>query len=68
MFALQQIRKIKGVKRCDLAKASGINLQTILALENGINNPNQAKIGTLIALAKALKCKVRDFYPDEKCI
>lgn len=68
MFALEQIRKSKGVKRCDLAAKSGVYLQTIFALEKGTNNPRQAKLATLIALAKALNCKVRDFFPEEKCI
>ena len=67
-FALEEIRKQKGLSRRELAEKSGVNEQTISFLESGINNPNFAKIDTLIKLAKALKCKVRDFYPDEKNI
>ena len=67
-FALEEIRKQKGLSRRELAEKSGVNEQTIAFLESEINNPNFAKIDTLIKLAKALKCKVRDFYPDTKDI
>lgn len=67
-FALEEIRKQKGLSRRELADKSGVYEQTISFLESGINNPNFAKIDTLIKLAKALKCKVRDFYPDTKDI
>ena len=65
-FALEEIRKQKGLSRRELAEKSGVNEQTISFLESGINNPSFAKIDTLVKLAKALKCKVRDFYPDTK--
>ena len=46
----------------------GIPEQTIVALEIEKNDPFEAKLSTLIKLAKALHCKVRDLYPCEKCI
>ena len=67
-FRLEEIRKSKKLTRKELAEKSGINETTIKFLEKGINNPNEAKLMTLVLLAKALKCKVRDFYPCEKCI
>lgn len=68
MFNLKEIRKAKGWTMQDLANNSGVKLETIRALELEINDPNNAKMSTLIKLAKALNCKVRDFYPCEKCI
>ena len=68
MFRLKEIRKAKGLTLQELADKSGVKIETIRSLEYEINNPNNAKISTLIKLAKALKCKVRDFYPCEKCI
>lgn len=68
IFKLREIRKAKGFTLIELAAKAGLNLETIRSLEVGINNPDQAKMSTLIKLAKALNCKVRDFYPCEKCI
>jgi len=67
-FNLKEIRKKRGLTRKELAIKSETNEQTIFALESGKNNPSEAKISTLIKLAKALKCKVRDFYPNERDI
>lgn len=67
-FKLKEIRKKKGLSRQKLADLSKINKETIKALEMGINDAKNAKISTLVALATSLKCKVRDFYPEEKAI
>lgn len=67
-FALKDIRKQKHLSRRELAEQSGVHVQTIEFLENKINDPFNAKISTLIKLAKALGCKVRDFYPSEKSL
>ena len=67
-FDLELIRKRKGLTRPQLAQLSGVHQETIKALERGINNPYDAKMNTLIKLAKALNCRVRDFYPCEKNI
>lgn len=68
VFKLKEIRIKKGYSRHELAKLSKVNENTINALENGYNEPKQAKLDTLIKLASALKCKVRDFYPEEKVL
>ena len=68
IFRLKEIRTQKGISRHDLSQISKIHEETIYALESGTNNPLNAKLSTLITLAKALKCKVRDFYPEEKSI
>ena len=67
-FDLELIRKRKGLTRPELAKLSGVHQETIKALEKGYNNPYDAKMNTLIKLATALNCRVRDFYPCEKVI
>ena len=67
-FALEKIRTKKGLTRPQLSELSKIHIQTIKALEMGYNDPKNAKLSTLVALAKVLKCRVRDFYPNEKHI
>lgn len=65
-FNLKEIRKNKGLSRRELAEESGVHEETIRALETGKNDPQDAKLSTLIKLARALKCRVRDLYPQEK--
>ena len=65
-FKLKEIRLKKGVSRVKLAEISKIPLETIKALESGKNDPKNAKLSTLVALARALKCKIKDFYPQDK--
>lgn len=67
-FKLKDIRLKKGVSRVKLANLSKIPLETIKALETGKNDPKNAKLSTLVALARALKCKVKDFYPNDKAL
>ena len=67
-FELEKIRKAKGLTRKELATISGVHEQTIKFLEKRINDPQEAKLSTLVKLAKGLHCKVRDFYPCEKHI
>lgn len=68
MFILEELRKTRKLSRRELAEKSGVNENTIAALESGKNDPSEAKLSTLIKLAKALNCRVRDFYPDERHI
>ena len=67
-FLLKDIRKDKHLSRRELAEQSGVNEQTIRFLEEEINDPTNAKLSTLVKLARALKCRVKDFYPCEKTI
>lgn len=57
---LERIRKEQGLSRRELALLSGVKEVTIHHLENGITNVNNVKLSTLVALAKALHCKVAD--------
>lgn len=68
MNELQKIRKSCRYTRDELEKVSGVNKYTIKALESGRYEIENAKISTLIKLARALGCRVRDFFPDERNI
>ena len=65
LYNLENIRKAKGLTRQELAKLSEINPATIQRLEQGMYNVNMVKLGTLIALAKALHCKVVDLLDKD---
>lgn len=67
-FVLKEIRTKKGISRNELSELSKIDIETIKSLETGRNDPKKAKLSTLVALARALKCRVKDFYPNEKRI
>ena len=62
---LKVIRKQNKLSRKDLAKLSGININTIQALEMGINDAYNVKLSTLVALATALKVKIVDLLPTD---
>lgn len=65
LIKLKMIRLEKGLTRQELARQSGVNEQTIKTLEEGINNVNNVKLSTLVALAKALKVKARKLVDTE---
>lgn len=65
LIKLKMIRLEKGLTRQELARQSGINEQTIKTLEEGINNADNVKLSTLVALAKALKIKARKLVDNE---
>lgn len=65
-FRLKEIRKEKGLTVQELADKSGVHPQTIIKLEEGLNNPDYAKLGTLVAICKVLKCKLSNLYPNVK--
>lgn len=62
---LQRIRKEQGLSRRELELLSGVKQVTIHHLENGTTNVNMVKLGTLIALAKSLHCKVVDLLDTD---
>ena len=55
-YRLKEIREEKNLTQEELEKRSGVSRQTISAIEN--NDGYQAKVGTLMALAKALDTTV----------
>ena len=60
LYNLERIRKEQGLSRRELALLSGVKEVSINSLERGITNVHNVKLSTLIALAKALHCKVID--------
>lgn len=58
MVKLKEVMKEKGVSRYALAKRSGLNYRTLIAIENG----GDVKISTLIKIAKILDVEVRDLF------
>jgi len=57
MLRLRAIREKRGISYRQLAKASGVNLSTIVRLESGAFDP---RLSTLEKLAKALGVTVPD--------
>lgn len=68
VFKLREIRELAGLTRKELSEKSGVHIQTITFLEEGINNVANAKLSTLLALCKALGTKLVNLYPNEKYI
>lgn len=58
MVKLKKIMKEKGVSRYALAKQSGLNYRTLIAIENG----GDVKMSTLIKIAEILNVDVRDLF------
>ena len=66
--ALFNIRRNSHFTRQELEKVSGVCERNIINLENDADSLHNAKMQTLMKLAKALGCRVRDFFPNENCI
>ena len=62
---LERIRNEQQLSRRELELLSGVRQQTIQRLEKGMYDVNMVKLGTLISLAKALKCKVIDLLDND---
>ena len=59
-YRLREIREEKNMTQEELERLSGVSRQTISAIEN--NDGYQAKVGTLMALAKALDTTVDSIF------
>lgn len=57
---LKKIREEKNMTQEELEKKSGVSRQTISAIEN--NDEYQPKVGTLMAIAKALETTVDSIF------
>jgi transcriptional regulator with XRE-family HTH domain len=60
MDELRMWRLSRMLTQLELAEATGVDASTISLLETGRRAPN---VHTLITLADALDCEVRDFFP-----
>lgn len=60
MNNLQRWRKERGLSQSELAAKSGVNVRLIQHYEQGSKDINKAQVVTVINLAEALGCNVRD--------
>lgn len=57
---LGDLRRAAGLSQQELSEKSGVKLTTLQKLESGANDLMGAKVGTVLALVKALKTTVED--------
>ena len=57
---LGDLRRAAGLSQQDLSIKSGVKISTIQKLENGTNDLMGAKVGNVLALARALETTVED--------
>ena len=60
MNRLKEIRETKGLSQSQLAKASGVNVRLIQHYEQGFRDINKASAETVLKLADALGCDIRE--------
>ena len=63
-MTLQEKRIEAGLSQSGLAKASGISLRTIQALEQGRREIGKAQASIVLALADAVGCTVKDLLSE----
>lgn len=63
---LQYFRKEKGLTQQELSTLSGIQLNTIKVLEQGISQLSNAKASTVLALAKVLDISIEEIITDDE--
>lgn len=57
---IKEFRQMKGLSQRDLSNLTGISIRTLQSYEQGARDLNKANIETLLALSKALDCKIED--------
>ena len=57
---LGDLRRAAGMSQQDLSEKSGVKITTIQKLESGVNDLMGAKVGNVLALARALGTTVED--------
>jgi len=60
MTNLKAVRESKGLSQSQLAKASGVNVRLIQHYEQAFRDINKASVETVLKLADALECDIRD--------
>jgi transcriptional regulator with XRE-family HTH domain len=60
MSALKEMREKRGLTQASLSEKSGVNLRLIQAYEQEYKDIKRAQVQTVIQLADALRCDVRD--------
>lgn len=54
------LRRAAGLSQQELSEKAGVKITTLQKLESGVNNLMGAKVGTVLALARALETTVED--------
>lgn len=62
---LKIVRLSSGLSQKELSEKSGVNLRTLQQYENKSKNINKAAASTLVALSKALGCRIEDLMEAE---
>ena len=65
MTKLQTIRTSRGLSQSQLAKTSGVSIRMIQYWEQRAKNINMAAASTVLKLADALECEVRDLMEQD---
>ena len=60
MNNLKKMRHMRNMAQSKLAKEAKVSLRMIQHYEQGVKNINNAKVTTVVRLAKALNCNVED--------
>lgn len=64
MNNLRKHREKAKLSARELSLISGVAIANIYKVENGVIPITECKLSTLVKLAKALKCKVKDLIVD----
>lgn len=68
MTNLKRLRLKSGLTQSQLAQITGLNLRTLQYYEQGINKIDQARLTTLLKIAIALTCKIKDLLEEQESI
>ncbi len=68
MTNLKRLRLKSGLTQSQLAQVTGLNLRTLQYYEQGINKIDQARLTTLLKIAIALECKIKDLLEEQESI
>jgi len=64
MNKLQEYRLERGLTQEELAKLANMNIKTLQSYEQGHRSLWNASCGTVLRLARVLKCKVTDLLEE----
>lgn len=65
MTKLQYLRKENFMSQFELAKKSGVSIQSIQKYEQGVYPIEGARVDRLIMMSEALNCRIWDLIEDE---
>lgn len=60
MNRLKELRTAAGLSRAQLAEASGVNIRTLEAYEQGVRDLDKMALVTAVKISEALQCSPAD--------